>query len=84
MTHNVGLPGQVTHFKTVPIEAGKIKAVDKIDGAMADEIAAHGKAQLWFCASDVSSNSILSYHVSFKTMVVKFPGNLYRFFLSYQ
>jgi hypothetical protein len=33
----------VTRFKTTPLasEAGKIKTVDKIDSAMADEIAAH-------------------------------------------
>jgi hypothetical protein len=40
LTHNLGPAGQVTHFKTTPLEAGKIKTVDEIDSAMADEIAA--------------------------------------------
>ncbi len=40
LTHNSGHLGQVTHFKTTPLEAGKFKTVGKIDSAMADEIAA--------------------------------------------
>ncbi len=40
LTHDSGHWGQVTHFKTTPLEAGKIKTIDKIDSAMADEFAA--------------------------------------------